>query len=246
MIEAQKIRLLAVAIIGVALSANARFDAYQGAWATEDKPETPIVVVDPLFVWMNTNGCWRPCRTTGSESDPPAPLFTDYADNSPVHLCLKKPEQWWKSELEGKGAAVSTDDVFLAKRTESSGEIRHWDERRMARCPMPDWKTVAPLDLYIGEWQHGEDMRVRINADKTATYLRRGSDGGFAPVEGSERCWRKHGAGLLALGQRKAKAYDKGDFRSVPKTLLWIDPANRDVAVSIDATGRTAIATRVK
>ena len=128
-------------------SAGADFDPYQGAWAAADKPHAPIVVVDRLFVWMNTNGCWRPCRITGSESDPPAPIFTDYADKSPVHLCLMKAERRRKGGSEGKDAAVPPNDVFMAKRAELNGRVHRFG--RQDRHSRKSEITARPAGHFI-------------------------------------------------------------------------------------------------
>ena len=230
-----------------ASSALAIDDFYHGAWAIAAEPDKPIVVVDPLLIWMNTNGCWRPCRTTGTDSEPPGAIFTDFDRNDYPRMCLLVPDRWWRKELAAKGVSAETNSVFLAYYAEIGNRIQRFDEKRMVRCMVPDWTAIAPKSLYIGVWQaYGGDMRVQINEDGTVTYWKRNSNGTYEQVEQTTRCWRQHGPGLLALSPRKAKAYDAGDFGRVPKTLLWIDPAKPDTAVSIDASDRVAYASRVK
>ena len=220
---------------------------YYGAWATENNPDRPIIVVDPLFMWMNTNGLWRPCRITGTESEPPGAIFTDFERSDYPRMCFLVPDKWWRKELSAKGVSTETNSVFLAYHAEIGNRIHRSGEKRMVRCRMPDWERIAPKSLYLGEWQTSSgNMRVRINEDGTATYWKRNADGSYEQVVQATRCWRQHGPGLLALNPRKAKAYDAGEFRRVPKTLLWIDPARSDTAMSIDSADKVEYATRVK
>ena len=239
--------LAIVMATGLIFSTFAIDEFYYGAWATEDNPAKAVVVVDPLFIWMNTNGLWRPCRITGTDSEPLGAIFTDFERNDYPRMCLLVPEKWWGKKLAAKGIAVGTNSVFLARHAEIGNCIQRSNEKRMVRCKLPDWGEIAPKSLYIGEWQAPvENMRIRINEDGMVTYWKRSADGSYEQVEKATRCWRQHGPGLLVLSPKMAKAYDSGDFNRVPKTLLWVDPAKHDTAVSIDSADRVEYATRVK